>query len=458
MLKASLWILFMKKNISSEKNRGQLFKTLVFLSLPTVIEQILSTLLQYVDTAMVGRLGEQATASVSITTNVTWLVNSAPTAIGTAVMVLISKAYGAGDFKQVKKLSQQSVMLALIAGMVLGGVSVVLSPFIPVWMGAEKVIQAQASRYFFIISLPLVFRSLSSVMGYALRAVRNTKTPMIISAAANGLNIVLNYLLIYTFGLGVAGAAIASACSYTLSGILMLYSCLKNDYLKWHLKEFSSDRLLLKEIALVGIPVFGSSAVSCLGYVVFAGLVSGMGTTVFAAHSIAVTAETIFYVPGYGLRSAASTLVGNARGERNAQKLKDVSKLSIILTIAVMIISGAVLYFGSNFLMSLFTPSERVAQLGGAMLRIVAFSEPFFGLMIVLEGVFYGLGRTKYAFFVETAGMWAVRILFTFLCVRVWGLGLNAVWYCMIADNICKALLFAFPFLIKKKRQKLYAV
>lgn len=187
---------------------------------------------------MVGRLGEQATASVSITTNVTWLVNSAPTAIGTAVMVLISKAYGAGDFKQVKKLSQQSVMLALIAGMVLGGVSVVLSPFIPVWMGAEKAIQAQASRYFFIISLPLVFRSLSSVMGYALRAVRNTKTPMIISAAANGLNIVLNYLLIYTFGLGVAGAAIASACSYTLSGILMLYSCLKNDYLKWHLKNF----------------------------------------------------------------------------------------------------------------------------------------------------------------------------------------------------------------------------
>lgn len=135
----------MKKNISSEKNRGQLFKTLVFLSLPTVIEQILSTLLQYVDTAMVGRLGEQATASVSITTNVTWLVNSAPTAIGTAVMVLISKAYGAGDFKQVKKLSQQSVMLALIAGMVLGGVSVVLSPFIPVWMGAEKAIQAQGS-------------------------------------------------------------------------------------------------------------------------------------------------------------------------------------------------------------------------------------------------------------------------------------------------------------------------
>lgn len=178
------------------RGNGRLLKTLIFLSFPTVIEQILSTLLQYVDTAMVGRLGEQATASVSITTNVTWLVNSAPSAIGTAALVLISKAYGAGDTEQVRKLCRQAFLLAVGAGIVLGAASVALSPFIPVWMGAEPAICPTASRYFFIISLPLVFRSVSSVMGYALRAVRNTKTPMIISAAANGLNIVMNYLLI----------------------------------------------------------------------------------------------------------------------------------------------------------------------------------------------------------------------------------------------------------------------
>lgn len=437
---------------------GGIFKTLVFLSLPTVAEQILSTLLQYVDTAMVGRLGEQATASVSITTNVTWLVNSAPTAIGTAVMVLIAKAYGAGDRAQVKKLSQQAFMLSVVCGVLLGAVSIALCPYIPAWMGAEEAIRPQASQYFFIISLPLVFRSLSSVMGYALRAVRNTKTPMIISAAANGLNIALNYLFIYVLELGVAGAAAASACSYVLSGVLMVWACFKNDFLKWRAKEFSADRRLLRETARVGIPVFGSSAAACLGYVVFAGLVSSMGTTVFAAHSIAVTAETIFYVPGYGLRSAASTLIGNARGEKNAVKLKKVGKLSVLLTTAVMIVSGAALFFGSSHLMSLFTPSGRVVELGAQMLKIVAFSEPFFGVMVVLEGIFYGLGRTKYAFFVETAGMWGVRILFTFLCVRVWGLGLNAVWYCMIADNICKALLFAFPFIVKKKREKLFSI
>lgn len=448
----------MKQKVLFDGERTQLFKTLVFLSLPTVIEQILSTLLQYVDTAMVGRLGEQATASVSITTNVTWLVNSAPAAIGTAALVLISKAYGANDLKLVKKLLNQAFILASASGVILGAVSIALSPFIPVWMGAETAVCPQASRYFFIISIPLIFRSLSTVMGYSLRAVRNTKTPMIISVVSNCMNIVLNYILIYVLDFGVDGAAVASAVSYAVSGILMLNACRKNECFKWNLKSTQPEKSILKEYIKLGSPVFGSSAVSCLGYVVFASLVSGMGTTVFAAHSIAVTAETIFYVPGYGLRSAASTLVGNARGEGNPLKLRETGKLSVFLTIAVMCVSGVVLYFGSTLLMSFFTPSERVIELGSQMLKIVAFSEPFFGLMVVLEGIFYGLGHTKYAFFVESAGMWCVRILFTFFCVRVWGLGLNAVWYCMIADNICKALMFAFPFILKSKRDKLLKI
>ncbi len=439
-------------------DRTQLLRTLLFLSIPTIIEEILATLLQYVDTAMVGQLGEQATASVSITTNVTWLVNSVPSAIGTAVLVLISKAAGAGDTRQVQKLSQQALFLAVASGLMLGAASMALSPFIPVWMGAEAAIQGEASRYFFIISLPMVFRSASTVLGAALRAVQNTKTPMLISVAANGLNILLNYLLIYVLEYGVAGAAIASAVSYTLSGVLMFAACRRNRLLCWKWRDFSLDARLLKECGAVGTPVLGSSVVSCLGYVVFASLVSGMGTTVFAAHSIAVTAETIFYVPGYGLRSAASTLIGNARGEGDGKKLRTVAKISVLLTIGMMCISGLVLFLGARSLMSLFSPSEPVVELGAQMLRLVALSEPFFGLMIVLEGIFYGLGRTRYSFVVESIGMWGVRILLTFLCVRLWNLDLRAVWYCMIADNVCKAVLFSLPFLRKKSRARLLNV
>ena len=374
--------------------RRTLFRTLVRLSIPTMAEEILTTLLQYVDTAMVGRLGERATASVSVTTTVTWLVGSLLAAVGTAVLALIAQAAGAGDRARAAKLSQQALLLAAGCGILFGGVSMALSPFIPVWMGAEPAIQKQASLYFFIISLPMVFRAANTILGAAIRATQDTKTPMLISMGANCLNAGLNYALIYSWGLGVTGAAIATALSHVVSGSLMLLAYRRTPLLRWNWREFAPDPVLLRQCAKTGLPVLGTSLTSCLGYVVFAGMIAGsMSTTVFAAHSIAVTAETVFYIPGYGLRTASSALVGAALGEGDRKKLRAVSGLSIALTVGMMCLSGVVLYLVARPLMALFSPVEAVVSLGAEMLRLVAFSEPFFGLMIVLEGIFYGMGR-----------------------------------------------------------------
>lgn len=434
--------MFRKKEAADNRD---ILRTLVALSIPTLLEEVLRTLLQYVDTAMVGRLGEQATAAVSVTTTITWLVNSISFAASVAVLALISRAVGSGNEKLVQKIAQQALLLTAVFGIVTGGISIILSPYIPVWMGAEEAVRKPASVYFTIVSIPMLFRSATIILGAAIRGTKDTKTPMLINAGSNLLNAVLNYFLIYTAGLGVAGAAIASAISYTLAGILMFVAYRRNRQLRWEWNSFRAEKNLLKECAGIGVPVLGTNMASCLGYVVFAGLVSGMGTTIFAAHSIAVTAETLFYIPGYGLRTATSTLVGISLGENNKRKLRTVSKLSILLTVGMMCISGVILYLVSYPLMRLFTPVPVVAKLGAGMLKLVAFSEPLFGLMVVLEGIYYGMGRTRYAFLVETGSMWGIRILFTFLCVTVWKLDLRAVWYCMIADNVCKALLLTLP-------------
>lgn len=416
-------------------------RTLIFLAIPTIIEEVLSTLLQYVDTAMVGHLGEEATAAVNVTTTITWLIGSTYAAIGVGVLSMIARAAGQGDKELVKVISRLALFMAVVAGLVTSVISVLLSPYIPVWMGAEKTVQKDASMYFFIISISMLFRTIGTVLGAALRAVKDTKTPLYISIAANFMNIILNYLLIYTAGLGVAGAAISSSVSYTISGILMFAAYRRNAMLFWKWDGFSIDKNRLSECIKVSLPVFGTSMISCMGYIVFARLVSGMGTTVFAAHSIAVTAETIFYIAGYGLRTATSTLVGNASGECDRDKICITSKISVAITMSMMCINGIVLFLVSDPLMSLLTNSTQVAQLGAKMLRIVAFSEPFFGMMIVAEGIFYGLGKTRYTFWVEAFSMWGIRILFTSLVVLVWKLDLAAVWYCMVADNVCKAVL-----------------
>lgn len=438
--------------MDSKKRDGYIktLKTLIVLAIPTMIEEVLATLLQYVDTAMVGHLGEQATASVNVTTTVTWLVSSIPSAIGVGILALIAKALGQRDEELIRTLSKQALLLVVIFGIITGGISMLLAPYIPGWMGAEEAIWKDASAYFFIISIPMVFRTAGSVLGAAIRATKDTKTPLYISVITNGMNAGLNYLLIYTAGLGVVGAAIASAVSYTCFGILMFVAYRKNAYLRWEWNTFRIDTARLKECAKVSIPVLGTSMMSCMGYVVFASLVSGMGTTVFAAHSIAVTAETIFYIPGYGLRTATSTLVGISLGEGDREKFHMVSRVSIAVTMVMMVVNGFILYFVSYPLMCLLTNSATVAGMGAEMLKLVAFSEPFFGLMIVMEGIFYGLGRTRYAFFVETFSMWGIRILSTAIVVLVFQLSLRAVWYCMIADNVSKAVLFTIPMLSGK--------
>lgn len=431
--------------------KKEIARTLIVLSIPTILEEILSTLFQYVDTAMVGHLGEAATASVSVTTTITWLVNSIPHAISIAILAMVAKAFGAKDENRIKKNSMQALMLAVVCGIITGGISLICSPYIPIWMGADKSIIHDASEYFFIISIPMIFRTASIILGAAIRATKNTKTPMLISLFSNILNIIMNTLLIYILDMGVAGAAIASATSYVFSGTLMFIVYRRNKYLNWKFKEFTIDGHCMEECAKIGIPVLASSLTSCLGYVVFAGMVSGMGTTIFAAHSLAVTAETIFYIPGYGLRTATSTLVGISLGENDGEKFRLVSKMSIIFTVGMMVVSGVVLYFVAYPLMCLLTSSRPAAELGAEMLKMVSFSEPFFGIMIVMEGIFYGLGRTKYAFFVETFSMWGIRIFFTFICVKIFALDLRAVWYCMIADNVVKAVLLAIPAVMKRK-------
>ena len=432
----------------SEKN--VILRSLIILAIPTVLEEILATLLQYVDTAMVGRLGEEATAAVNVTQSVSWLVYSIPGTVGIAVLSLISQAYGSGDKDRIQKLSKQVFYLVLVVGVLMGFLCVGLSPFIPAWMGAEEKIQQDASMYFSIVSYCMVFRVSGILYGAAIRAIQDTKTPMFINLLANLMNVLLNYLFIYGLGMGVKGAAFATMISYSASGCLMFAAYRRKELLRYSFRSLKPEKSIMKDIRSISIPLLGSSITSHMGYIVFASLVASLGTTVFAAHSIAVTAEQIFYIAGYGVRTATSTLIGASIGERNSRKFGEVIRLSVIVTTVMMCFSGGILYLIAKPLMSLFTNSQRVIELGAMVLAMVALSEPFFGLMIVMEGVFYGTGKTKYVFVIETFSMWCVRILCTYICVHVFGLGLNAVWLCMIADNVCKAILLSVPVVLKR--------
>jgi putative MATE family efflux protein len=267
---------------------------------------------------------------------------------------------------------------------------------------------------------------------------------MLVNLLSNILNVILNYILIYKVALGVKGAAISTAISSVLCGLAMFALMMKNSNLRTPVR-LKVEKPILKETVKIGFPVMATTMVSCFGHVVFASLVSSMGTTVFAAHSIALSAETIFYLPGYGLRSATSTLIGISVGENSYDKFKTVVRQSVLLTVGMMAFTGLVLFITASQIMAIFSPDEEVIALGARVLRLVAISEPIFGLMIVSEGIYYGMGQTKTAFIVTTIGSWGIRIVSTVICVYVLHTGLFEIWICMLADNTFRALAMAIP-------------
>jgi putative MATE family efflux protein len=438
------------------------FRPIWHLAWPAILEMLFQSAVSYVDTAMVGRLGAEASAAVGLTTSVVWLLSCFLSAMGVGCVAYISRAIGAGEGEKAPVASMQSIWLALTIG---GGLTVLTTAIhrvLPIWMNAEPEIQAQAGRYFLIITLPMVFRASVVVFGSVLRGAGDTRTPMVYNVVMNLVNVALNLVLIYPtrtltvlghgitlpgWGLGVDGAATATALSFVVGGVMMFCAMWKNPAISPRGLRVRWDSRVLSDICKVGVPVMVQRVICCLGYIAFAALVACLGTIPLAANSIATSAEDLFYMAGYGVQAAAITLAGNALGAGDPQQFRRVVRYSVAMTVVLLSFSGAVLFVCAGPMMKIFSTDPQVIALGAAVLRMVAVSEPMFGIMVVLEGAFNGIGDTRAPVCYSLATMWGVRVLFTAICVLVLGTGLRAVWLCMIADNVLKALLLSRRYL-----------
>ncbi len=452
------------------KTNFQMLPIIIALALPTMLEQLMQTAVQYIDTAMVGSLGTKATAAVGATETVNWLVGSTISAIGIGFLAYISQAIGAGDKERARKASGQAVIIVLIAGLLFTFITTALSGKIPVWMQVDDDIQEMAARYFFIMYIPVLFRTASIIFGTVLRAAGDTKTPMWVGIIVNLINIILNFFLIYPTrdlqlfgkvgvtvygaGLGIEGAAIASAVAYTFGGIAVTYKLWKHKDISPYIKNLKPDMDVLKPCFRVALPNMLQRFATSFGYVAFASMINSLGQTATAAHTIANTVESAFYIPGWGMQTAAATLAGNAWGAKDRKKLRELSKTIMPLEIGLMVVSGSLLFIFAPELMHLFSHDENVIALGKTVLRMVAISEPFYGVPIVIEGIMQGTGNTIPPFIYNVLGMWGIRIAGTFVCTRILGYGLVSAWGCMIAHNILLFILFTVDYNIRRGRIK----
>ena len=451
-----------EKIVKRKRLSWELIPVIFTLAGPTMLEQLMQTAVQYADTFMVGSLGTQATAAVGCTTTVNWLVGSTVYSLSIGFLAYIAQAMGAGKREKAAHASAQAALCTAVVGVFATAVTLGLSPFIPRWMNADPAIRELAGRYFFILYAPMLFRTASMIFGTCLRAAGDTRTPMRVSLLVNLLNVALNFLLIYPArqvsvfgaslplpgaGLGVIGAGLASAASFTVGGVLITAALFRHPEVSPKGCGFRPDREVLLPCLKVALPNMFQRFFTSLGYVVFAGMINSLGSAATAAHTIANTVESAFYIPGYGMQTAAATLAGNCVGAKDGEKLKQLSRMIQLSEIALMVVSGGLLFAFAPQMTSLFSKDAQVIALCSTVLRMVALSEPFYGVSIITEGLLQGAGKTGMPFVFNIVSMWGVRILGTFIFVTCCGMGLVAAWACMIGNNMLLLVLFRVYYL-----------
>ena len=445
--------------------RWEMLSTIIALAWPTMVEQLLSTAVQYIDTAMVGVLGTTAMAAVGSTTTINWLVGSTMSAVGVGFLAFVSQSLGRGDTESAKRAASQAVLAVLAVGTAFTVITLSLSSAVPVLMQVDEAARELASQYFFILYLPIIARCATIIFGTVLRAAGDTKTPMRVGVIVNLANVLLNFFFIYESreidilslrvfipgaGMGVLGAAVASAVSFLAGGVLITVALFRHPKISPIGQSYRPDPTILKPCLKVAIPNAMQRFATSLGYVIFAAMVNSLGEISTAAHTVANTVESAFYIPGYGMQTAAATLAGGAYGAKDKERLTDLSRMAIFIEIILMIISGGLLFISAPFMVSLFSKDAAVILLGTTVLKMVALSEPFFGFSIIVEGMMQGMGKTVLPFITNVVGMWAVRIVGTFIATSFLGGDLTSAWGFMILHNMCLFAVYLILFISGK--------
>ena len=419
----------------------------LFLAWPAIVEQIMITLVQYVDTAMVGSLGSQATAAVGLTASTTWLFNGFFAAAAIGFSVQVAQHLGAGRGEDARRVVWQSLRFTVLFGILMGAVGFALSFPLPALLGAEPAIMACA----------MPFTLGTNMFSAVIRCAGDTKTPMVLNLMINVFNVILNTLFIYPTrpvevlglrftmwgaGWGVGGAAFASGLSTALVCLLFLAALFrKKSPIRISLHQrYKFERGCLLAAWRLGLPAALERSIMCVAQIVITAIITGIGTVAVAANHLAVTAESISYLPASGVAVAGTTLVGQAIGAGRKDLAQRFARMVTWMGVGMMTLGGAVLFLFAPQLIMIFSQEAEVIDLGSQVLRIVAFAEPLFGASIVASGALRGAGDSKGPFLISLASMWGVRI--TLSLALVGSLGLVGVWLAMAAELCARGLIF----------------
>ena len=405
------------------------------LAWPAVAENLLYTAVWFVDTLLIGWLRNPASlAAVSLGGLFAFIAESLFAALSVSAVALVARAWGAKKYDLGKRVGGQAITLALLSAVAVMGLIWPNAERLMRLMGAEAEVVRLGSQYMRIVLLSSVFGFPLMVLNGILRGSGDTRTPMYITAVMNVWNVAAAYALIFGPGplpsLGVAGVAIATASARVVGGGLAMWVVFTGrrtvkieprQVLRW-------DSRIAREIVRLALPAAGETLIMRAGSIAFVRIVSALGTASLAAHEIAITVESMSFMPGFGLSIAATTLVGQSLGA----KRPDLAERSIrtCMKYALIIMSGVAVLFAlfGRQLVSVFGSTPEVLHLASVAVRLAALEQWAMAVQMVLGGSLRGAGDTRSPMYVTMVGTFFFRIITVYLFAIAFRWGLAGVW------------------------------
>ena len=423
--------------------RSEKLNLIVGLSIPSMLAQISTVMMFFIDASMVGHLGAEASASIGLIESTTWLIGSLLSAAATGFSVQVAHFIGANDFVKARQVFRHALICGLAFSVFLSLIGVGIHSHLPYWLGGGADIASASSGYFLIYSLVLPFVYLYHTSEMMLKSAGNMHTPSVMAVLVCICDVIFNYIFIYICKFGVVGAAMGTALAYICISLPNLYlsACknrmlnLRQDHVRFHwVKEYVQRACKISiPIAIQNILMSGAQIVSTM-------IVAPLGNIAIAAHSFAITAESLCYMPGYGIGDAATTLVGQTHGAGRIDLCKNFAYMTVGLGMLVMALMGVIMYVFAPEMIGVLSPVEAIRQLGTTCLRIEAFAEPFFAASIVTYCVCVGAGDTFKPAAINLGTMWLVRLTLAYGLSKSYGL--EGVWIAMATELTFRGVLF----------------
>ena len=426
-------------------SQNEKLKLIVSLSIPSILAQITTVMMFFIDASMVGHLGAEASASIGLVESTTWLMGSVMSAASMGFSVQVSHFIGANDFFKARQVFRHGLLCGLAFSLIIATIGTSIHSVLPLWLGGGNDINHDASQYYLVFSLTMPFILLFHLSASMIKCSGNMQLPSLMSVLLCVLDVIFNYLFIYMLHLGVVGAAIGTSMAYISTSLPIAWMAtrrnrilalqLDNVPFKWVWDYVTKAIRISLPMAIQSVLMSGAQIVSTL-------IVAPLGNIAIASNSFAITAESLCYMPGYGIGDAATTLVGQTYGAGRKDLCKSFAHMTVGLGMLVMAFMGLIMYIFAPEMIGLLSPVESIRTLGTTILRIEAFAEPFFAASIVVYSICVGAGDTLRPAIMNLVSMWCVRLTLAAWLARDYGL--KGVWTAMAIELTFRGSIFLY--------------